>query len=91
MSEGELKKRLEKLLSPEIRRWNPEVLGLVDEARKDFPIRFEWQVMIGEKEDGNGIFETQVMPNARLPENRANSRIDKDKVIDWFLKWFGNQ
>ena len=35
MSEGELKKRLEKLLSPEILRWNPEVLGLVDESRKD--------------------------------------------------------
>ena len=30
------------------------------------------------------------MVNASLIKHRANAYIDKDKLFDWFLKWFGD-
>ena len=93
--EGEFKKRIYELIfrfptGDGYVVYDQKLLGLLDEVRKEFPVKFEWQVMIGENEDGSGIFETQVMPNAKLPENRANARIEKEKVLDWFLRVFGS-
>lgn len=68
-------------------------MSWLNEARTEFPVKFTWQVMIEESPDHNrpDKYEEQVMPNAKLPENRANARIAKDEVLDWFLKWFGEQ
>jgi hypothetical protein len=66
-----------------------DLFAWFDEAKKEFPIKFTWQVMTEEHQNGNSTYDERVMPNAKLPENRANAHINKNEVIDWFLKWFG--
>jgi hypothetical protein len=93
VEEGELKKRIKALAEPDEEIFPYSSLEyrideIIDEAKKEFPIEFWWAV-IGVDEEGETVEEQRIMPNAKLPENRANARIDKDKIIDWFLKWFG--
>jgi len=96
LSEGEFKKRILKL--NENGMWGEneyslsahDIFEIMDEARKEFPVKFTWQVMIKEHENGSSTYEEQAMPHAKLPENRANAHINKDEVIDWLLKWFSS-
>jgi len=80
---GEFEKRIK-----EVGDYSGRIDEILKKAKKEFPIEFWWTV-VTEDEYGKTVEKQEIMPKAKLPKNRANARIDKNKVIDWVIKYFG--
>jgi hypothetical protein len=66
-----------------------DIANALDEAKRNFPIEFKWYETVEDKIHGE-ILQKKPMPNAKLPENRANAFVDPERTLDWFLKYFGS-
>ena len=62
---------------------------LIQEMKTTFPIRYEWLVI--HDYEGVQIRNMKKMPNAKLSKNRANAVVDNKLVLDWFIKFFGDE
>jgi len=67
-----------------------EIMDWIDEAKKEFPIIFLREVIFNKFKRYNLHVESIEKFKGNLTKNRANAHINENKVIGWFLKWFGD-
>ena len=88
MTEGEFKRRMHAS-----KRTRFVHINDIEEAKQDFPLEFWIEELTEGNPDNEGpphySVKRRPMANAKLPENRANARVREEKVIDWYMRWFG--
>ena len=97
---GEFEKRIELIIQETKGKGDPILLGIIlsqvkhtiDDARKDFmdTIDFVFEE-VTENEDGTQTIQVKGTKGLSLLKYRANAVLDKERVLDCFEKWFGDE